>query len=200
MTAQYWDDRYASIGGTSVSWFQESPDVSMRLMGDVRLDAAIVDVGGGASRLAGELQRGGHTDITVVDLSAEAISQGLASVDRPEAITAVVTDVRDWEPARTYDVWHDRAAYHFLTDPADQAAYWATVRRYLTPGGRVVIATFAEDGPEMCSGLPVTRYSPAELENAMGDGFTVAHSERQTHVTPSGGEQKFIWLVAERTA
>lgn len=200
MTAQYWDHRYASIGSTAVSWYQESPGVSLRLIGDAPLDAAIVDVGGGASRLAGELQWRGHSDITVVDLSGEAISQGLASVDRPEAITTVVTDVRDWQPARTCDVWHDRAAYHFLTDPADQAAYWATVRQHLAPGGRVVIATFAEDGPEMCSGLPVTRYSPAELEAAMGEGFAVTHTERQVHVTPTGGEQRFIWLVAERTA
>lgn len=200
MTAQYWDDRYATIGGESVSWFQESPDVSLRLIGDGPLDAAIVDVGGGASRLAGELQRRGHTDITVVDLSSEAINQGLASVDHPEEITTIVTDVRHWQPERTFDIWHDRAAYHFLTDPADQAAYWTTVRRHLALGGRVIIATFAEDGPEMCSGLPITRYSPAELEAAMGEGFTVRHTERQVHVTPTGGEQKFIWLVAERTA
>lgn len=200
MTAQYWDDRYATIGGTAVSWFQDSPETSLRLIGDPPRDAAIVDVGGGASHLAGELQRIGYSDITVVDLSAEAIRQGLTSADRPQEIVAIVTDVRDWRPARTFDIWHDRAAYHFLTDPADQAAYWTTVRQHLAPGGRVVIATFAEDGPEMCSGLPVTRYSPAELEAAMGEGFAVTHIERQTHVTPTGGEQKFIWLVAERTA
>lgn len=200
MTAQYWDDRYATIGGSAVSWFQESPDVSLRLIGDVPPNAAIVDVGGGASRLAGELQRRGCTDVTVVDLSVEAISQGLASVDHPDQIATVVTDVRDWQPVRTFDIWHDRAAYHFLTDLGDQAAYWATVRQHLVPGGRVVIATFAEDGPEMCSGLPITRYGPAELEAAMGEGFTVTHTERQTHVTPTGGEQQFIWLVAERTA
>ncbi len=200
MTAQYWDDRYATIGGDAVSWFQESPDISLRLIGEVSADAAIVDVGGGASGLAGALQKAGHTDITVVDLSAEALRQGLALVPAPDEITTIVTDVREWQPDRGFQVWHDRAAYHFLTDAQDQQDYWRTVREHLTPGGRLVVATFAEDGPEMCSGLPITRYSPSELEEAMGEGFTVLHSERQVHVTPTGGEQRFIWLVAERTA
>jgi hypothetical protein len=199
MTAEYWNDRYATIGGSAVSWFQESPEISLRLIGDVPA-AAIVDVGGGASGLAGALQRAGHADITVVDLSQEAITQGLSRCADPAAIATIVTDVRAWQPNRQYRVWHDRAAYHFLTDATDQQNYWSKVRACVPEGGTVVIATFAEDGPEMCSGLPVTRYSPEELIAAMGPGFTVTHSEREIHVTPTGAEQRFIWLVAERTA
>lgn len=199
MTAQFWDDRYATIGGSAVSWFQSSPDMSLRLIGVVPGSAAIVDVGGGASQLAAELQRSGHSDVTVVDLSAEATGQGLAHALKPHDISCIVTDIRDWQPQRTFDVWHDRAAYHFLTEPSDQRDYWKKVRDHVAIGGRVVMATFAEDGPEMCSGLPVIRYSPEELEVAMGDGFAVTHSERQIHITPTGGEQKFIWIVAERT-
>lgn len=199
MTAQFWDDRYATIGGSAVSWFQSSPEMSLRLIGDVPSNAAIVDVGGGASQLAAELQRSGHSDITVVDLSAEAISQGLAHALKPHDITSIITDIRDWQPQRTFDVWHDRAAYHFLAEPSDRRGYWKMVRDHVAIGGRVVMATFAEDGPEMCSGLPVIRYSPEKLEVAMGDGFAVTHSEHQVHSTPTGGEQKFIWIVAERT-
>ena len=199
MTAQYWDDRYATIGGNAVSWFQGSPDTSLRLIGEVSANAAIVDVGGGASGLAGALQRAAHSDITVVDLSQEAITQGLSRCTDPDAITTIVTDVRTWQPSTRYQVWHDRAAYHFLTDPADQQNYWNKVRASVPVGGTVVISTFAEDGPEMCSGLPVTRYSPEELTAAMGAGFAVTHTEREIHVTPTGAEQRFIWLVAKRT-
>lgn len=200
MTAQYWNDRYATIGGSAVSWFQESPDISLRLIGEVPRNAPMVDVGGGASGLVGALQRAGHSNLTVVDLSAEAITQGLQRAVDPASINTVVSDVRDWQPSVQYQVWHDRAAYHFLTDPADQQNYWNKVRGCVPEGGTVVIATFAEEGPEMCSGLPVTRYSPEELTAAMGAGFTVVHSEREVHVTPTGGEQRFIWLVAQRTA
>jgi trans-aconitate methyltransferase len=119
------------------------------LIGEVSANAAIVDVGGGASGLAGALQRAGHTDITVVDLSAEAIEQGLARTDDPDAITTIVTDVRTWQPSTRYQVWHDRAAYHFLTDPADQQNYWNKVRACDPANGTVVISTFAEDGPEI---------------------------------------------------
>jgi hypothetical protein len=199
MTAQYWDDRYATIGGTAVSWFQSSPETSLRLIGAVSLGVPIVDVGGGASGLVGALQRAGHTNLTVVDLSAEAILQGLGRTDDPDAISTIVADVRVWQPSTRYQVWHDRAAYHFLTDRADQQNYWNKVRACVPAGGTVVISTFAEDGPEMCSGLPVTRYSPEELTAAMGAGFAVTHSEREIHVTPTGGEQRFIWLVAQRT-
>jgi hypothetical protein len=199
MTAEYWNDRYATIGGTAVSWFQESPEISLRLIGDVPADAAIVDVGGGASGLAGALQRAGHTNITVVDLSLKAITQGLGRTDDPDAITTIVADVRTWQPSTQFQVWHDRAAYHFLTDRADQQNYWNKVRACVPVGGTVVISTFAEDGPEMCSGLPVTRYSPEELTAAMGAGFAVTHTEREIHVTPTGAEQRFIWLVAQRS-
>jgi len=199
MTAEYWNERYATIGGSAVSWFQESPDFSLRLIGEVPSDAAMVDVGGGASGLAGALQWAGHTDITVVDLSQEAITQGLSRCSDPDAIATIVTDVREWQPRAQYQLWHDRAAYHFLTDPADQENYWSKVRASVPVGGTVVIGTFADDGPEMCSGLPVTRYSPEELTAAVGSGFTVTHSEREIHVTPTGAEQRFIWLVAKRT-
>ncbi|MCF8542754.1 MAG: hypothetical protein K9G24_06700, partial [Candidatus Nanopelagicales bacterium] len=111
----------------------------------------------------------------------------------------VQTDVRDWQPDRTFHVWHDRAAYHFLTDVQDQQRYWTLVRESLPVGGHVVVATFADDGPGMCSGLPVQRYSEQDLAAAMGESFTPVATQREEHVTPSGGTQSFVWVVARRT-
>ena len=199
MTAEHWDGRYATIGDTHVSWFQETPQTSLDLIGAVAgATAGIVDVGGGASTLVDHLLQRGYHDVTVVDLSQQALGAAQARIgDAP--VHWVVSDIREWEPARTFDVWHDRAAYHFLTDPDEQQRYWAHVRDSVPVGGHVVIATFAEDGPEMFSGLPVQRYSQERLVEAMGAGFAVVESRREQHVTPTGGEQSFLWILAQRT-
>ena len=198
-SADYWDHRYESIGDTNVSWHQDTPETSLALIGQVAdHHASVVDVGGGASRLVDRLLEAGHRDVTVVDLSQQALNAAHQRIGEAP-VTWVVSDIRDWQPDRTFDVWHDRAAYHFLTDPDDQQHYWHLVRESVPHGGHVVIATFAEDGPEMCSGLPITRYSQAELEAAMGEGFTVLDTRREQHVTPTGGTQSFLWLLAQRT-
>lgn len=198
-TAEYWDRRYVDIGDTNVSWFQEEPGVSLDLIGQAAsAPASVVDVGGGASRLVDHLLERGYHDVTVVDLSQEALASSLERVgDAP--VTWIQADVREWQPARTFDVWHDRAAYHFLTDADDQQRYWALVRESVPHGGHVIIATFAEDGPEMCSGLPIQRYSADALAQAMGEGFSVQQTQREEHVTPTGGTQSFIWVLAERS-
>jgi SAM-dependent methyltransferase len=198
-SSEYWDHRYATIGDTEVSWFQDTPQISLDLIGRV-VDhgASVVDVGGGASRLVDRLLDAGYHDVTVVDLSQQALNAAHGRLgDSP--VTWVVTDIRDWQPDRTFDVWHDRAAYHFLIDPDDQQRYWQLVRDSVPRGGHVIVATFAEDGPEMCSGLPITRYSQDELAETMGEGFTVLGARREEHVTPTGGTQNFNWLLAERT-
>jgi SAM-dependent methyltransferase len=197
--AEYWDQRYADIGDTAVSWFQDQPAISLALIDEVATPhASVVDVGGGASRLVDQLLAAGFRDITVVDLSQEALR---ASRDRvgEAPVTWIATDIRDWQPARSFDVWHDRASYHFLTDPDDQKRYWQLVRESVAAGGVVIIATFAEDGPESCSGLPVTRYSHDALRAAMGDGFEVLGTQREEHVTPTGATQSFQWTMARRT-
>ncbi len=198
---EYWDSRYETIGATNVSWYQAHPTPSMELIRGLDLDrrAPIVDVGGGASTLVDALLTEGFADVTVVDISQRALTEAAARVPDPGA-TWVRSDVRDWRPNRSYALWHDRAAYHFLTEPRDQQRYWRTVRGHLAPGGYVIVATFAEDGPERCSGLPVQRYSHDQLRAAMGSAFSVVATDRETHVTPSGGAQRFIWLVATRAA
>lgn len=199
MTAEYWDGRYSDIGDTQVSWFQETPENSLMLVSRVsEPHDSVVDVGGGASRLVDHLLERGYHDVTVVDLSQQALSAARARVGNAP-VHWVVTDIRDWQPDRTFDVWHDRAAYHFLVDPDEQRAYWRLVRDSVPVGGHVVVSTFAEDGPEMCSGLPVHRYSTDGLTAAMGEGFTVLETLREQHSTPAGGTQSFVWILAQRT-
>ena len=198
MTAEYWDGRYADIGATQVSWFQASPDTSLMLIRSIAgASASVVDVGGGASTLVDHLLEFGHHDLTVVDHSQQALGEARARVGEAP-VHWVVSDIRDWQPDRTFDVWHDRAAYHFLTDHEDQQRYWELVRASVPVGGHVVVATFAEDGPQMCSGLPVQRYSAEGLAAAMGEGFEVLETLREQHATPSGGTQSFQWVLAKR--
>lgn len=199
MTAEHWDSRYSQIGDTEVSWFQAEPRTSLDLIGEVSgPQDSVVDVGGGASRLVDHLLERGYHDITVVDLSQHAMSVSRDRVGNAP-VHWVVSDVREWVPDRTFHVWHDRAVYHFLVDPEDQQRYWDLVRASVPIGRHVVIATFADNGPEMCSGLPVQRYSEGSLAVAMGEGFTVLRTLREQHVTPSGGGQAFLWLIAQRT-
>ena len=199
MTADHWDSRYADIGDTAVSWFQPIPQVSLDLIASISGPVdSVVDVGGGASRLVDHLLAKGYHDLTVVDLSQESLGASRARVGQAP-VHWVQTDIRDWQPDRTFHVWHDRAAYHFLTDVQDQQRYWTLVRESLPVGGHVVVATFADDGPEMCSGLPVQRYSEQDLAAAMGESFTPVATQREEHVTPSGGTQSFVWVVARRT-
>jgi 2-polyprenyl-3-methyl-5-hydroxy-6-metoxy-1,4-benzoquinol methylase len=199
VTAEYWDGRYVDIGDTNVSWFQPTPETSLALIGMVSENRhSVVDVGGGASRLVDHLLERGYHDVTVVDLSQQALSVARGRVGNAP-VHWVVSDVRDWQPDRTYDVWHDRAAYHFLVEADDQRHYWDLVRASVPSGGHVVVSTFAEDGPEMCSGLPVRRYSAEGLAAAMGAGFTVRETRREQHMTPTGGQQSFVWVLAQRT-
>ena len=199
MTAEHWDSRYADIGDTAVSWFQPIPQVSLDLISSISGPVdSVVDVGGGASRLVDHLLAKGYHDLTVVDLSQESLGASRARVGQAP-VHWVQTDVRDWQPDRTFHVWHDRAAYHFLTDVQDQQRYWTLVRESLPVGGHVVVATFADDGPEMCSGLPVQRYTEQDLVAAMGESFTPVATQREEHVTPSGGTQSFVWVVARCT-
>jgi SAM-dependent methyltransferase len=164
-------------------------------------DARIVDIGAGASTLVDGLLDGGYHDITVLDLSEAALQVAQTRLGRKgEPVTWQVADVchADLEPA-SYDIWHDRAVFHFLTDAADRAAYVAQVRRSLRPGGHVIVATFADDGPERCSGLPVVRYSAAQLHAALGPGFGLVESHREVHVTPARSQQVFTYLVCRYT-
>lgn len=197
---EHWDDVYRTKALDEVSWFQAEPSTSLRLLlGTQPAPTSVIDVGAGASALADALVAAGVDDVTVLDVSEAALAtvrERLADLP-PDAF--VVADITDWTPERTWDAWHDRAVFHFLTDPDDRAAYVAAARAALRPGAVAVIATFAADGPEMCSGLPTARYDADALAAELGDGFVLEHAEREVHRTPAGADQAFTWVVLRRT-
>ena len=162
--AEHWNAAYQAKGEAGVSWFEATPEVSLALIGKFGRgpETNLIDIGGGASRLVDALIARGWTSLSVLDLSQAAIDAAKARLgDAAQRVEWIVDDVTRWQPRRTYDIWHDRAAFHFLTAPEDRAAYAERLRMALKPGGHAIIATFASDGPERCSGLPVMRYAPA---------------------------------------
>src|SRR5215831_14227180 len=198
----HWDNIYQTKPANSVSWFQPSarPSLEMIRATGVERTTAIIDIGGGASVLAGELLDDGFQDVTVLDIAAPALKTSqhrLAS--RACLVHWIVADVLAWNPQRSYGVWHDRAAFHFLTDPQDRLNYRDTVERALVPGGWLILATFAADGPERCSGLPVQRWSAGALAAEWGDGFELIEDLREEHTTPAGAVQAFTWCRFRRT-
>jgi SAM-dependent methyltransferase len=190
----HWENVYTTKDEKAVSWFQERPDISLNLIRATGVDASasIIDIGGGASRLIDVLIGEGFKATTVLDLSEKALATSKARLGaRAAHVQWVVADITTWEPSQTYDVWHDRAALHFLTDPKDRAAYAERVTKAVRPGGHVIIGTFAPDGPERCSGLPVVRHDARTLGELLGPSFELVESKRHEHKTPGGVIQKF---------
>ncbi|HEV3370924.1 MAG TPA: class I SAM-dependent methyltransferase [Xanthobacteraceae bacterium] len=198
---EHWEGVYRTKGEREVSWFQETPSVSLELIrsaGATRL-SPIVDIGGGASRLVDALVDRGYEAVTVLDLSESALAAAKGRLGQAAAgVTWIVADVVGWRPRQSYDIWHDRAAFHFLTDAADQTAYVACLREALRPGGHAIIATFAPDGPERCSGLPVVRYDATSLGEVLGDAFSLVETRRHDHRTPMGSTQRFQFSLFRR--
>jgi SAM-dependent methyltransferase len=192
--SSHWETVYATKGENQVSWFQESPAISLALIKATRAtkDAAIIDIGGGASRLADALLHEGYRSIAVLDLSAHALEAAKTRIGPPgDKIDWIVADVTSWTPARTYDIWHDRAAFHFLTTPGDRDAYRDRLRRAMNASGHVIIGTFALDGPEKCSGLPVQRYDGNSLSAELGPEFELIETRAEIHRTPWDSAQSF---------
>jgi len=197
----HWEGVYTKKGENEVSWFQESPAPSLQLIAQVGATpaSAIIDIGGGASRLVDNLIEQGFEDVTVLDLSEAALEAAKARLGGSAAqVQWIVADATVWEPLKAYDIWHDRAAFHFLTEDRDRAAYIARLERALKVGGYAIIATFALDGPERCSGLPVVRYDPASLGQTLGRAFQLVDTRRQIHATPWGSEQSFQFSLFRR--
>ncbi|WP_061019998.1 class I SAM-dependent methyltransferase [Bradyrhizobium sp. CCH5-F6] len=190
----HWDHVYATKGEAEVSWYQDSPATSLEMIraANPNHDAAIIDIGGGASRLVDALLQDGYRDVAVLDLSANALDAAKKRIgEAASMVDWMVADATSWQPAKTYDVWHDRAAFHFLTDPRDRAAYVERLRSALATDGHVIIATFAPDGPEKCSGLPVQRHDSASLAAELGPEFALIETRSETHHTPWASTQAF---------
>ncbi|MCU7906318.1 MAG: class I SAM-dependent methyltransferase [Candidatus Thiodiazotropha sp. (ex Epidulcina cf. delphinae)] len=194
---KYWENVYSSQSTDQVSWFQEHASRSLALIQKTAVphSASIIDVGGGASALVKDLLLNGYSTITVLDLSAKAIATAKERLGRYSAgvewLEADITTTR--LPVHSYDLWHDRAVFHFLTKQSERKAYVENVFRSVKPGGHVIIAAFTKDGPTRCSGLPVMRYSATELHAEFGSRFNLIHSEKEEHHTPSGSVQRFIY-------
>lgn len=188
-----WENLYKNKRDTETSWFEDRPQVSLDLIaatGATR-DAAIVDVGAGASRLVDYLLEQGFFRITVLDLSETALAKARARISDDAPVEWVVVNVLDWQPSRQFDVWHDRAAFHFLTGAEDQEVYLRVMDRALVPGGHAIIGTFALDGPDQCSGLPVAHYDAALLTERLGPDYRLIQSLMHDHHTPWGSVQRF---------
>lgn len=196
--ADHWDAVYADAGEEQRSWSQPVAEVSLRLVGDHV--GAVADIGAGSSRLVDGLLAVGRDDVTLVDLSAEALAQVRARLGDDDRVRFVVTDLLAWRPDRTFDVWHDRAVLHFLTDPEDQAAYAALAASAVVPGGVLVLGVFGPDGPTSCSGLPTARHTAEDLASLFGEEFDLVHDEVEEHRTPWGASQQFVWAVLRRRA
>ena len=195
----HWDAVYRTKQPDEVSWFQQDPALSLRLIRRATTDvrARIIDVGGGASSLVDALLRDGYTEVTVLDVSAAALAHARQRLgDTAATVHWMDADVLTAPfPEAAFDVWHDRAVFHFLIDPADRSAYVAQLRRALRLGGHTVLATFAEDGPPTCSGLPVARYSPEALQRELGAMFEPVEVARERHITPAGASQSFVYCT-----
>jgi len=194
---EHWEKVYQTKHPDSVSWFQEHATRSLELIRSIgpSLTANVIDVGGGASTLVDDLLSNGFKHVSVLDLSASALDVARMRLGAAgECVIWIAGDICTVNlPSQTYDIWHDRAVFHFLTDPNDRAAYVQQVMKSVKPGGHVIVATFAPDGPEQCSGLPVARYSPGELHQEFGPSFELLEHMSEEHKTPWGSVQHFVY-------
>jgi len=188
-----WESVYQTKEEAETSWFEDRPQVSLDLIAATGIgsDAAVVDVGAGASRLVDCLLEQGVHRITVLDLSETALAKARARLPEAAPVEWVAGNVLDWRPSRRFDVWHDRAAFHFLTEATDQEAYLRVMDRALLSGAHAIIGTFALDGPDKCSGLPVARYDAARLSERLGKSYHLVQSLTHDHATPWGSVQRF---------
>jgi len=192
----HWEQVYSTRKPHEVGWYQAYPDVSLKLIATtgVGKDAAIIDVGGGASCLVDELLAEGYRDLSVLDISAAALVAVKSRLgDKAGRVKWLEADITCFVPPCQYEIWHDRAVFHFLTEAVDRRRYLDAVCAALPAGGQLIMATFALDGPAQCSGLDVVRYSPESLRREVGEGFELMESFAGKHTTPSMGQQSFTF-------
>jgi SAM-dependent methyltransferase len=197
----HWENTYASKPTDKVSWYEPRPEHSLELIEatGVSRDAGILDVGGGASSLAGQLLSMGYTDLAVADISPAALAQAKTELgSHASRIRWVEADIRTHDFGRHYDLWHDRAVFHFMVDPADREGYLDVLLDTLRPGGHLIIATFGPQGPTQCSGRPVQRYGTDDLQRVLGEDFELVSSSHAAHQTPSGASQQFLYAHLHR--
>lgn len=197
----HWSEVYRTKSSEGVSWYQPMPEPTLGALERLGLpsSSSLLDVGGGASNLVDALIERGWSDLSVLDIAAPALEIARTRLgQRAAQVDWTVVDITTWLPGRTYDVWHDRAVFHFLTAAEEREGYLRALLAGVAPGGLVIIATFALDGPEKCSGLAVRRYGPDSLSRELGSAFQLIDAWPEAHVTPGGGSQAFNWCVFRR--
>ena len=203
MATDHWDTIYATRPIDSVGWYEPDPSISRRLVeaAVARGATSLIDVGGGASSLVDHVMDLGLARVAVLDISDIGLAIARSRLgDRADAIEWIVGDVTAMPDVGRFDIWHDRAVFHFLLEPESQSRYVHLAERTVEPGGVAIVATFAADGPERCSGLPVRRYEPAQLAERCGPAFRLTDSVRHLHTTPAGVPQSFQYASFERVA
>jgi len=196
-TKEHWERVYQSKLPDEVSWYQKKPRLSLSLIEHASLsrDAAIIDIGGGASSLVDHLCDKGYGNVSVLEISANALAHSKSRLgSRAENVQWYEEDVTHFEPTRRFALWHDRAVFHFLTDKTDRERYMHTVQQALEPGGHLIIMTFAIDGPKKCSGLDIVQYDADRLVKETGPGFELLETGDDFHSTPAGQQQKFAYF------
>lgn len=197
----HWENVYTTKAFDQVSWYREHLDTSLRMIlaTGVQKDAAVIDVGGGSSTLVDDLLDRGFVDLTVLDLSGQALDVARKRLgSRGKDVDWIEADVTRVElPENRFDVWHDRAVFHFLTDAEDRRKYVELVRRAVKPGGHVIVASFGPGGPMKCSGLDVVRYSSDSMHDEFGNEFELVNSIEETHHTPFGTDQEFVYCYCQ---
>ena len=200
-TKKHWEEVWSQKQPEETSWHQDQPTISLAMIEESGLlhSESLIDVGGGASPLTARLIEAGHRDITVLDVSGAALRRAQKRLGpKAEKVEWIEADVRAVELSRTYALWHDRAVFHFLTDPVDQARYVRTLECSVQPGARLIIATFAPGGPRKCSGLDIVQYDARSLQVVLGDHWHLLEEQFEVHRTPAGQEQKFGFYRFER--
>ncbi len=198
----HWERIHTDKEPQDLTWYQETPTVTLQMLelAGATPQSPLIDVGGGAARLVDYLVAKGYENVTVLDISSVALDRSRKRLGpASETVHWIVADVLEADLPQAYEVWHDRAVFHFLTNPDERRRYASKLYDALTPGGHAIITTFAEDGPEKCSGLLCARYSPKELHAELGaDRFRLVDSARETHLTPRGQEQRFQYSLLQK--
>lgn len=197
----HWEHIYQTKAADAVSWYRPHLEKSLALIRCATGDrsAAVIDVGGGESTLVDDLLAAGYSDVTVLDISPTAIEVAKQRLgNNAERVTWLAGDITEAElPEHRYDVWHDRAVFHFLTEPEQRAAYVRQVARAVKPGGHVIVAAFGPEGPQKCSGLEVVRYDADALHDEFGAAFQLEESLTELHETPFGTTQQFVYCYCK---
>lgn len=196
----HWENIYTAKAPQELSWFQSEPTISLQIIKNLSdVNSSIIDVGGGESVLVDYLIDLGYLDMSVLDISNKAIEHVKKRLNEKAInIEWHEKDITQFIPLRTYDIWHDRAVFHFLTDQKSKDSYIKALKAATKKGSHIIIATFSKDGPTKCSGLDIVQYDDSSIESELGDQFQLLASQSEIHITPAGNEQRFIYFLFRR--